>query len=66
MEEHRFNKFEYPLLRRIFGLEGKEELGEWRKFRKDELNNFHFSANIITLITSRNMRRSVHALRMRK
>jgi hypothetical protein len=65
MEEQRLNKFEYRLLRRTLGLGRKEVLWDWRKLQKEELNNFHSSANMITVITSRSVRLSEHAVRMR-
>jgi hypothetical protein len=47
--------FENRVLR-IFGPKREEVTGEWRKLHNKELNDLHFSPNIIQLITSRRMR----------
>jgi hypothetical protein len=58
---------EYRLvLRRIFGLKRDEITGEWRRFRKEELNDLYSSTNIIRVIKSRRMRWAGHVARMGK
>jgi hypothetical protein len=64
MEEQRLNTFEHTLLRRILGLEGKEVFGDLRKFQKEQLHNFYYSANMIKVFTSRNIKLSEHVARM--
>jgi hypothetical protein len=53
-EEHRLQVFENWVLRRIFGLKGKEATGEWRKLH-NELNDLYCSPNVIGVIKSRIM-----------
>jgi hypothetical protein len=40
-EEHRLSVFETRVLRRIFGAEGFEVTGEWRKLYNGELHNLY-------------------------
>jgi hypothetical protein len=42
--------FEKRVLRRIFGLKGKEVTGIRRKLHNEELHNFYSSSNIIGAI----------------
>jgi hypothetical protein len=58
-EEHRLRVFENRVLRRIFGPEGVEEKGEWRKLHIEELHNLYASPDIIRKIKSRRMRWAV-------
>jgi hypothetical protein len=37
----------------MFGTEGDEVTGGWRKLRNEELHNLYFSTNIIRMIRSR-------------
>jgi hypothetical protein len=55
-EEHRLRVFENRVLRRIFGPQRDEVMGEWRKLINGELRNFYSSPDIIGQIKSRGMR----------
>jgi hypothetical protein len=55
-EEHRFRAFENRVLRRIFGPQGDEVTGGWRKVHNEELHNLYSSPSIIRVIKSRSMR----------
>jgi hypothetical protein len=55
-EEHRLSVFENRVLRRIFGPKRNEIIGDWRKLHNEELHNFHWPPNKITIIKSRRMR----------
>jgi hypothetical protein len=44
--------FENRLLRRIFGSKRDGVTGEWRKLHNEELNDLHFSPNIVRVIKS--------------
>jgi hypothetical protein len=48
--------FEKRVLRRIFGPNGEEVTGGWRKLHNEELHNLQSSANIIRIITPRRIR----------
>jgi hypothetical protein len=63
-EEHRLRVFENRVLRRIFGPKRDGVTGEWRRLRKEELNDLYSSPNIIRVIKSRRMRRASHVERM--
>ena len=45
--------FENLVLRRIFGPERDEVVGEWRKLHDEELNAAYSSPNIVRVIKSR-------------
>jgi hypothetical protein len=65
-EEHRLRVFENRVLRRIFGPNRDEMMGEWRKLHNEELHNLYLSPDIIRSITSRRMRWAGHVARMRE
>jgi hypothetical protein len=56
--------FENRVLRGIFGPEGDEVTGEWRKLHSGELHNLYSSPGIIRQIKSRRMRWAGHVARM--
>jgi hypothetical protein len=62
-EEHRLRVFENRVLRRIFGPQGDEVIGGWRKLH-NELHNLYGSPSIITIIKSGRMRWAGHVARM--
>jgi hypothetical protein len=47
--------FENRVLRRIFGPERNEVMGEWRKLHKEELRDLYSLPSIIRIIKSRRM-----------
>ena len=51
-------------MRRVFGPEGDEVTGHWRKLHNEELNDLYCSPNIVRVITSRKMRWAGHVARM--
>jgi hypothetical protein len=62
----RLRVFENRMLRMIFGPNGDEATGEWRRLHKEELNDLYLSPNIIRIIKSRRMRWAGHVARMGK
>jgi hypothetical protein len=56
--------FENRVLRRIFGPQRDEVIGEWIKLHKEELNDLTCSSNIEWVIKSRRMRWTGHVARM--
>ena len=63
-EERRLRVFENRMLRRIFGPKRDEVTEEWRKLHNEELNDLHFSHNIVRVIKSRRIRWAGHVARM--
>jgi hypothetical protein len=64
-EERRLRVFENRVLRRIFGPNRNEVIGEWRKLHNEELHALYSSHNIVRVIKSRRMRWAGHVARMR-
>jgi hypothetical protein len=58
-KEHRLRVFENRALRRMFGPNGEEVTGGWRKLHNEELHNLYSSPNIIRVFKSRRMRWSM-------
>jgi hypothetical protein len=52
------------VLRGTFGSKRDRVTGEWRKLRKDELNDLYSISTIVRVIKSRIMRRARHEARM--
>jgi hypothetical protein len=55
-KERRLRVLENRVLRRIFGLERYEVIGEWRTLHNEELNDFYSSPTIVRVIKSRRMK----------
>jgi len=56
--------FEKRVLRRIFRAERDEVTGEWRKLRKEELNDLYCSINSVRVMKSTRMRWAGHVASM--
>ena len=65
-DERRLRVFGNRVLRRMFGHKRDEVTGEWRQLHSEELNDMHFSPDIVRLIKSRRMRWAGKVARMRK
>jgi hypothetical protein len=63
-EEYRLRMFEKMVLRRVFGPERDEVMGDRRKLHNEEFHNLYSSPNIIRMIKSRRMRCAGHVARM--
>ena len=61
-KERRLRVFENRIMKRIFGAK-KDENGEWRRFRNEELHSLYRSPNIVRVINSRKLRWAGHAAR---
>jgi hypothetical protein len=62
-EEYSLRVFENRVLR-IFGPKRDEVIGEWRKLHNEELHDLYFSASIIRIIKSTEVRWTGHIARM--
>ena len=62
-EERRLEVFENRILRPIFR-PNRDENGEWRRPRKEELYSLYRSPNIVRMIKSRRLRWAGHVARM--
>ena len=60
-EERRLRVFGNRVLRRIFGSKRGGVTGEWRKLHKEELNDLHYSLNVVGVMKSIRMRWAGHA-----
>jgi hypothetical protein len=56
--------FENRVLRRIFGPNRDEVMGDWRKLRNEKVHNLYSSPNIIRMIRSRRMKLAGHVARI--
>jgi hypothetical protein len=65
-EECRLWLFQNRVLRRMFGPERDEVIGEWRRLHNQELHALRSSPNIICVRKSRKMSRTGHVARMRE
>jgi hypothetical protein len=65
-EEHRLRMSENRVLRRLFGPEGDEVTGKWRKLHNEELNSLYSSPNIIRVTKLRRMKWAGHVAHMRE
>jgi hypothetical protein len=63
-DECRLSKFEYWVLRRIFGSQRDEITWEWRKLNYEVLNDLYCSPNIVRVIKSRRMKWVGHVARV--
>ena len=62
--EFRLRVFENRVLGKIFGPEGDEVIGEWRKLHNEELNDLYCKSNVVRETKSRRMRWAGHVGRM--
>jgi hypothetical protein len=65
-EECRLRVFENRVLRRIFGPQRDEVIGEWRRLHNKELYALYSSSDIIRVIKSRRLRWAGHVVRIRR
>jgi hypothetical protein len=65
IEENKLKILENMVLRRIFGLQGDELIGDWRQLHTEEHLNLYFSPNV-TKIKSRSITLAGNMARMGK
>jgi hypothetical protein len=63
-EEHRLRVFENRVPRRIFGSNGDDVKGEWRKLHNEGLHDLYSSQVIIIIMKSMRMRWTEHVARI--
>jgi hypothetical protein len=63
-EEHTLEVLENRVLRKIFGPNGKEEAGDWRRLHNEELHNSYASTYFIGVMKPGRMRWAGHVARM--
>jgi hypothetical protein len=56
--------FENRVLKRVFGRERDEVIGEWRKLNNEELNDLYSLPNIVRVVKSRKMKWVWHVAHM--
>jgi len=65
-EERRLRVFENRILKKILGTKRDEVTGEWRKLRKEKLNDLYSSPDIVRVKKSIRIRWTGHVARMAK
>jgi len=63
-EERMLRVFENRVLRKVFGPKRDKVTGEWRKLRKEQLNDLYSLPNIVRVVKSRRMGWAGHVARM--
>jgi hypothetical protein len=57
-EKRKLRVFDNRVLRKIFGLRGTRQEGEWRRLHNEEFYDLNSSPNIIRMIKPRRMRKA--------
>jgi hypothetical protein len=57
---------ENRMRRKIFGPEREAVSGEWKKLHNEELDGIYCSPNLIWVVKSKGLRRTVHVTRVRR
>ena len=63
-EQIRLRVFENTVLRRIFGPNGDDVAGEWRKLHNEELSDLYSSPDIIRVMKLKTVKWEVHVALM--